>query len=46
MEDDIGISFRSGRKLSEFVDFVNKQQDWVFDDESFFCQADDGECTE
>jgi len=45
MEDEIGISFRSGRKLSEFVDFVNKQQDWVFDDESFFCQSDDGECT-
>ena len=25
--------------------FVAKQADWIFDDEAFLCQADDGECT-
>lgn len=45
MEDEIGIPFRTGRKLDSFVDFVNAQQDWVFDEVGYFCQADDGECT-
>jgi hypothetical protein len=45
MEEMTGATFRKGRNLSEFVDFVQRQQDWIFDDQSFFCQADDGECT-
>jgi 3'-phosphoadenosine 5'-phosphosulfate sulfotransferase (PAPS reductase)/FAD synthetase len=45
MEEMTGGTFRKGRSLVEFVDFVQRQHDWVFDDQSFFCQADDGECT-
>lgn len=45
MEKEIGLPFRKGRDLSAFTDFVGRQSDWVFDDESFFCQADGGECT-
>ena len=45
MEKETGATFRKDRNLSEFTDFVSRQADWVFDDESFFCQADGGECT-
>ncbi len=45
MEQETGATFRQGRNLAEFTDFVQRQHDWVFDDQSFFCQADDGECT-
>jgi hypothetical protein len=45
MEAQTGATFRKGRNLAEFVDFVDRQHDWVFDDFGFFCQADDGECT-
>jgi len=45
MENNIGSTFRKGRDLNEFVDFVQRQQDWVFDEQGYFCQADDGECT-
>jgi 3'-phosphoadenosine 5'-phosphosulfate sulfotransferase (PAPS reductase)/FAD synthetase len=45
MEQECGSTFRKGRNLNEFVDFVQRQQDWIFDEEGFFCQADDGECT-
>ena len=45
MEQETGATFRQGRNLAEFTDFVDRQADWVFDDESFFCQADGGECT-
>lgn len=45
MEEMTGATFRKGRDLSEFVDFVQRQQDWIFDEEAYFCQADDGECT-
>lgn len=38
-------TFRKGRNLQEFVDFAQAQQDWVFDEVGYFCQADDGECT-
>jgi len=43
-EKQTGRSFHKVRKLNSFVDFVERQKDWVFDDESYFCQADDGEC--
>ena len=45
MEQETGSTFRKDRNLAEFTDFVGRQADWVFDDESFFCQADGGECT-
>jgi len=44
-DGNIQISFSGGRTSAEFTDFVARQSDWVFDDESFFCQADGGECT-
>jgi 3'-phosphoadenosine 5'-phosphosulfate sulfotransferase (PAPS reductase)/FAD synthetase len=45
MEQMTGGTFRKGRNMGEFVDFVHRQQDWIFDDVGFFCQAHDGECT-
>ncbi len=45
MENKIGSTFRKGRDLNEFVDFVSRQEDWVFNEQSYFCQSDDGECT-
>lgn len=45
MEKESGHTFRKDRNLAEFTDFVGRQSDWVFDDESFFCQADGGDCT-
>jgi len=44
MENYTNSTFRKGRNLEEFVDFVQRQQDWVFDEEGYFCQADGGEC--
>ena len=46
MESEIGSTFRKGRDLAEFVDFAQRQQDWVFDEEGYFCQKDEGECIE
>lgn len=45
MERECGSTFRKGRNLNKFVDFVQRQQDWIFDEQGFFCQSDDGECT-
>jgi 3'-phosphoadenosine 5'-phosphosulfate sulfotransferase (PAPS reductase)/FAD synthetase len=45
MERETGSTFRKDRDLAAFTEFVGRQSDWVFDDESFFCQADGGECT-
>lgn len=30
---------------AELRDFIQRQGDWVFSDEAFLCQRDDGECT-
>ena len=46
MEKEVGSTFRKGRDLAEFVDFAQRQQDWVFDEEGYFCQKDEGECIE
>jgi 3'-phosphoadenosine 5'-phosphosulfate sulfotransferase (PAPS reductase)/FAD synthetase len=43
-EKMIDSTFRKGRNLAEFVDFVQRQQDWVFDEQGYFCQASHGEC--
>ena len=34
-----------GSSYEELGDFVQRQGDWIFDDEAYLCQADDGECT-
>ena len=47
----IDAEARTGRKFKErasyanLFDFVDRQGDWIFDDDSFLCQANDGECT-
>ena len=45
MERECGSTFRKGRNMNYFVDFVQRQQDWIFDEQGYFCQTDDGECT-
>ena len=45
MEQITKGTFRKGRNLEHFVDFVQRQEDWVFNETGYFCQADDGECT-
>ena len=46
MEKLTGKQFNRDRNLSEFNDFITKQQDWVFDQQGYFCQANGGECTD
>lgn len=45
MERRTGSTFRKDRNLESWVDFVQRQEDWVFNEVGYFCQADDGECT-
>ena len=37
--------FNRDRNLESLSNFVSSQQDWVFDQQGYFCQADGGECT-
>ena len=45
MEERVGGTFHKRRSYKEIGDFVGRQGDWLFDDEDFLCQANDGECT-
>ena len=45
MESRIGGTFHKSRSYKELGEFVSRQGDWIFDDEAFLCQADDGECS-
>ena len=45
MEKITNKQFNRDRNLSNFNDFVTNQQDWVFDQQGFFCQTNNGECT-
>tara|TARA_R110002012_G_scaffold259213_1_gene440551 strand:+ start:34 stop:840 length:807 start_codon:yes stop_codon:yes gene_type:complete len=45
MEDQVGASFHKSRTYTGLGNFVRDQKHWIFDDENFLCQADDGECT-
>lgn len=45
MEKQVGSSFNKSRTYDEIGDFVSRQSDWIFDDEAYLCQKDDGECT-
>jgi len=44
-ERKIGATFRHNMDLTKLADFVDRQQDWIFDTEGALCQANDGECT-
>jgi len=44
MEDHVGATFHKSRSYEGLGSFTRDQQDWVFNDESFLCQKDDGEC--
>ena len=35
----------NGNSYSELGDLVSRQGDWIFDQQGYFCQANDGECT-
>ena len=37
--------FHESRTYAGLGDFVNRQGDFIFDDEAYLCQADEGECT-
>jgi len=45
MEKITNKQFNRDRNLSNFNDFVTNQQDWVFDQQGYFCQENLGECT-
>jgi len=45
MEAKTGGQFHKTRNYEQLGSFVSRQGDWIFDDEAFLCQADDGECT-
>ena len=45
MEAEIGSSFHKSRTFAELGSFVERQSDWIFNDEAYLCQKDDGECT-
>ena len=44
-EKRCGNQFNRDRNMEKFSQFVIQQQDWVFDEQGYFCQADGGECT-
>jgi len=44
-EAQMKATFRENQPLSKTREMVERQGDWIFDDENFLCQADDGECT-
>tara|TARA_R100001015_G_C4606352_1_gene161421 strand:- start:157 stop:975 length:819 start_codon:yes stop_codon:yes gene_type:complete len=45
LEEHTGKQFNRDRNLNKMNEFVHKQQDWVFDQQDYFCQANLGECT-
>lgn len=45
METRAGGTFNKTRSYQELNDFVQRQGDFLFNDEAFLCQADHGECT-
>tara|TARA_Y100000401_G_C8314285_1_gene221553 strand:- start:457 stop:1284 length:828 start_codon:yes stop_codon:yes gene_type:complete len=46
IEKEMGFPFRLDRDLTKFKKYLDDQQDWVFEEEGYFCQANSGECTE
>ena len=45
MEKQMNASFRHKHSYAELGDFVQRQGDWIFNDEAYLCQQDEGECT-
>ena len=45
IEKKTGKQFNRDRNLAKMSEYVNKQQDWVFEQQGYFCQASGGECT-
>ena len=45
LEAEIGSTFHKSRSFAELGKFVDRQADWIFNDEAYLCQKDDGECT-
>lgn len=45
MEAKVGGTFHKARSYAELGSFVEKQQDWIFNDTAYLCQKNDGECT-
>lgn len=45
MEQQTKKQFNRDRNLEKMFDYVSNQQDWVFDQQGYFCQANDGECS-
>jgi len=44
MEEKVGSTFNKSRSYAQLGDFVQRQGDWVFNNEAFLCQTDGGEC--
>lgn len=44
-EKETGRSFSKRYQREELLDTVQRQGDWIFNDQDFLCQASDGECT-
>lgn len=44
MESKVGSTFNKSRSYAQLGDFVQRQGDWVFNNEAFLCQTDGGEC--
>ena len=38
LEQNVG-NFHKRRNMKSFVDFVDRQQDWIFNEESYLCQG-------
>ena len=45
METKAGGTFHKSRSYADLGNFIERQGDWIFDNEAFLCQADEGECT-
>jgi 3'-phosphoadenosine 5'-phosphosulfate sulfotransferase (PAPS reductase)/FAD synthetase len=46
LEEEFGHTFRyDGATYRSIKDTMERQGDWIFDSEDFFCQKDGGECT-
>ena len=44
LEQSVGSTFHKTRNYHELGQFVQRQGDFLFSDEAYLCQADDGEC--
>jgi len=46
LESKVGGKFHKTRSYKDLGEYVSRQGDWIFNDEAFLCQSNDGECTE